>query len=115
MRWSMPARRSTLCITLITCGRLGKPGERWLETLQPEDRLRLETLRTNHALEDTKVWFDLIDDPSLHNDHIYACAVNLFIQHADYVTTSSRILKRRYESVRPDIVLVEQCLLARRF
>ena len=80
---------------------LGEAGERWLETLQPEDRLRLETLRTNHALEDTKVWFDLIDDPSLHNDHIYASAVNLFIQHADYVTTSSRILKRRYNPLGP--------------
>lgn len=86
---------------------LGQAGEAWLRTLQPEQRASFESTDDHHRLQGSKVWFDLLDDPSLHEDPLYAEAVELFIVHADFVTTSSRVLRQRYSARRPDMLLVE--------
>lgn len=86
---------------------LGDVADDWAMTLPAEVRGRFVRPKTVHAIENAKVWFDLIDDPAIHADEFYEAAVHLFLRHADYVTTSSRVLQRRYAEVRPDIVLVE--------
>ena len=86
---------------------LGDVGAKWLETLPDADRHSFESTRHSHALRNLKTWFDLIDHPTLHENPLYARAVELFIDHADYVSTSSRVLYELYRSRRPDIILLE--------
>ncbi|OYV97547.1 MAG: hypothetical protein B7Z68_03160 [Acidobacteria bacterium 21-70-11] len=86
---------------------LGEIGEALLSTLSASERAPFDSTREGHGLARAKVWFDLIDDPSLHNNALYARAVELFIQNAHIVSTSSRLLLKKYRSVRPDMILVE--------
>jgi glycosyltransferase involved in cell wall biosynthesis len=86
---------------------LGDIGEAWLKRLKPDERQSFDSTRDEHDLGKSLVWFDLIDDPSLHKNKIYAEAVKLFIEHADIVSTSSRLLYEHYKLQRPDIILVE--------
>jgi glycosyltransferase involved in cell wall biosynthesis len=88
---------------------LGSVGDQFRLSLSEKERERLAPAPPGggHAVKDAKVWFDLIDDPAIHGDELYVAAVSLFLKHAHFVTTSSRVLMQRYAHLRPDIVLVE--------
>ncbi|WP_156395789.1 glycosyltransferase [Bosea sp. Leaf344] len=86
---------------------LGSAANDWLTSLPRDRRDSFTNGASNYAVNERKVWFDLIDEPSLHEDQLYLEAVQLFLKHADYVTTSSRVLKERFTEIRPDIILVE--------
>lgn len=86
---------------------LGEPAEQWIKELSEEEARPFRLAHQNHAIKTKLVWFDLIDDPSLHDSSTYSRAVELFIKHADFVSTSSKILHERYRSVRSDLILIE--------
>lgn len=86
---------------------LGEPAEQWVRGLSGEEAQPFRLAHQKHSIKEKLVWFDLIDDPSLHDSPIYSKAVELFIRYSDFVSTSSKILFERYRSVRSDLILVE--------
>lgn len=86
---------------------LGKVADEWLDKLSNEARTPFFSADLNQSWETKTIWFDLIDDPSLHDNKEYSEAVELFVKHADIVSTSSRLLKEQYISKRPDMLLIE--------
>lgn len=86
---------------------LGKKGFDFVADIAPELRSRFTSQEEVHDVDQALVWFDLIDDPSLHKDSVYEQAVEYFLKHADIVSTTSRLLHSSYSRIRPDIILIE--------